>query len=188
MSNNLLSNGNDMAQITRDYLEWTNSHGITERAVEIWVQLYEKAWAEVKGSYNNVGNGGHCDDVWKALTGKNGTRTSVSGNTHAEILQIIDNAINAGKIVCLGTETPQNSLGIAIPIGFAAPHAYYLTGNSITNYIMKNPWGDQITINPAGGQPIHASRDIQLSSLVNNNGTTDLSLFISTVYIFDPPY
>jgi hypothetical protein len=154
MSNNLLSNGNDMAQITRDYLEWTNSHGITERAVEIWVQLYEKAWAEVKGSYNNIGNGGHCDDVWRALTGKNGTRTTITTSTpnlSADgVFQQIANAIGSGKVVCIGTS------GIISPVatlpGYVSTdprknynnlignHAYYVQSITSTHIVLCNPW------------------------------------------------
>jgi len=184
---NLLSNGWDMAWLSNDYLEWVEN-GQTIQGYEIWPQIYEKAWVQMNGgTYQSISDG-YTDVAWKALTGANATRTDCTGKTHAEILQIIDNAKAAGKIVCVGTKPgPQAMPSTDALAGLSTgSHAYYLTGTSINDYLLNNPWGKKIS--NENGQTIVTSQNVLMQNLKNKSGVLDLSQYINWVYILDPIY
>jgi len=138
------------------------------------------------GTYQNISSG-HVDVAWKALTGKNATRTDCTGKTHAEILQIIDNAKAAGKIVCVATKPLANAKELTDANGLAGmatdAHAYYLTGDTINGYTLNNPWGKKIVNNSTA-----ISQNVLMQNLKNKSGVLDLSQYINWVYILDPIY
>ena len=139
------------------------------------------------GTYQSISDG-YTDVAWKALTGANATRTDCTGKTHAEILQIIDNAKAAGKIVCVGTKPgPQAMPSTDALAGLSTgSHAYYLTGTSINDYTLNNPWGVKIDNTTV---PIKVTyRDVLMQNLKNKSGEFDLSQYINLVYILDPIY
>jgi hypothetical protein len=140
-----LTRGHDAADPSGDY----DANG-----VEIWPQLLEQAYAQSKGGYASIDNGEHVDLVWTALTGRNAWRHDVRASTDAQIAQIISEAVQADKVVILGTKP-----GAPWLVG---NHAYYVRQDSsdaagiVTKLFLYNPWarhpevqgldGDQETI------------------------------------------
>ena len=94
----------------------------------------------------------------------------------------------AGKIVCVATKPGANAkLSVDELAGMATgAHAYYLTGSSIGDYELNNPWGIRIANN--NGQITTTSQNVLLQNLQNTNNVLDLSQYVYRVYLLDPIY
>ncbi|HEU4760294.1 MAG TPA: C2 family cysteine protease, partial [Dehalococcoidia bacterium] len=66
---------------------------------ELWPALIEKAYAQMKGSYDSMGHGGNPGDAMSALTGKDAEEKSASGVT----IDQLNDALNSGKGVVANT-------------------------------------------------------------------------------------
>jgi len=182
---NLLSNGWEMAWLSNDYLEWVEN-GKNLCAYEIWPQIYEKAWALMNGgNYQSLDYGHSVDMAWKALTGKNATQVNCTGMDSNGILQVINNAVAVGKIVCVATKPLANAKELTDANGLAGmatdAHAYYLTGDTINGYTLNNPWGKKIVNNSTA-----ISQNVLMQDLKDKSGVLDISQYIYCVYILDP--
>ncbi len=127
---------------------------------ELWPALLEKAYAQWKGGYQNIGNGGQAGDVMAALTGRNDTFVSLSASTSttssstsssaSRAFAAIEAALKAGKSVAAGTHG-ESSSEMYKGTGVYAHHAYSVLGTSVENgkqYVtLRNPWGE---VEPTG--------------------------------------
>ncbi|MEW6434469.1 MAG: C2 family cysteine protease [Myxococcota bacterium] len=122
----------------------TNKYAKARDANEQWVTILEKAYAQWKGGYEAIGNGGRAGDVFEALTGKRASWTSTSYSTAERIYSSIATAIAAHKPVTAGTHGKDSGVDYT-GTGVYAWHAYTVLGASEENgtkYIeLRNPWG-----------------------------------------------
>ena len=124
---------------------------------ELWVSLFEKAWAKVNGCYARIGCGGKCGDGFDVLT-------SAISEYH-EILGINDNKKNElwsilwkakkkdNYVICAGTRRLGFLERIWGDIGLISSHAYTIINlysykdknkNELIRLVkLRNPWGEK---------------------------------------------
>jgi hypothetical protein len=112
---------------------------------EQWVTVLEKAYAQWKGGYEAIGNGGRAGDVFEALSGKRSTWTSTTYTPADRIYQSISTAVAAKRPVTAGTFGKDSGVDYS-GTGVYAWHAYTVLGASEdqgTKYVqLRNPWGN----------------------------------------------
>ncbi len=137
-------------------------YGKSKERTEMWPAILEKAYAQWKGGYENIGNGGSAGDVMAALTGRNDTYLSVSATTTStnpsgsttssasRAFAAIQKALSEGKTVAAGTHG-ESQAPMYKGTGVYAHHAYSILGATVENgkqYItLRNPWGE---VEPTG--------------------------------------
>jgi hypothetical protein len=123
----------------------------SERGMELWYPLLEKAFATWKGSYNSIGNGGSAGDVMEAVVGRPSVYRSVSSGTEDATFAFIKKQIDAGQPVAAGTHDGD---ALYTNTGVYGDHAYSVLGYAERNgerYVkLRNPWGES---EPAGNGP-----------------------------------
>jgi hypothetical protein len=109
---------------------------------ELWPQIYEKAYAQLKGSYGNI-EGGMGANALTALTGANPSFFAVSSDTMKpdDVWHKLDAATQGGGCVVADSK----SFGSDVP-GMISDHTYTVVGTSEENgqkfVTVRNPWGD----------------------------------------------
>ena len=110
--------------------------GRDREAGELWPALAEKAYAKLKGSYEDIGEGGDASFALTSLTG-NRTRGYGTHRSAAELDRVLRAAIAARQPVVLSSRG-----GRTLPHGLVAGHAYALLGRDAQGrYRLYNPWG-----------------------------------------------
>ena len=103
---------------------------------EIWPQVIEKAYAQLYGGYNIIGNGGSPFIAMEALTGQSAGWSTPSAMT----LTQLRNDISLGDLLTFDTKNTSN-----LPYGLVGSHAYMFealtTQNGVTTLTLHNPWG-----------------------------------------------
>jgi hypothetical protein len=104
-----------------------NNNPDIDDGAEIWTQLYESAWAKLKGGWS-VTNGGKVADAWTKLTGKSATYFSFAGMTNFQISTHIAAYAKQGKWLCINTK---NDFSNIVPTGnyysgYVPGHSYYM--------------------------------------------------------------
>ena len=117
---------------------------------ELWVSLFEKAWAKINGSYAQIGCGGHCSDAFDILTVAYTQILRIS-NISEEIKEKLWKKLkkekNKNYVICAGTRR----LGIFENVGLISNHAYTIINiyeikneNQILRLVkLRNPWGEK---------------------------------------------
>lgn len=107
---------------------------------ELWPALYEKAYAQLKGSYDAIGNGGSSADALSAITG----HPSTSYGTQVS-LETLETHLERGDAVVAGTLGKEAAADLPLfkNSTLYAWHAYYVTdvdaeAGTVT---VRNPWG-----------------------------------------------
>jgi hypothetical protein len=117
--------------------------------MEMWFPLIEKAYAQWKGSYDAIGNGGHAGDVFEDFTGAQGRSINAAGNAD-NVWKTITTAIDAKKPVAAGTHDDGGPVNYT-NTGVYGDHAYSILGyekSGTERYVvLRNPWGES---EPAG--------------------------------------
>ncbi|MCU0695110.1 MAG: C2 family cysteine protease [Myxococcaceae bacterium] len=118
----------------------------TPASMELWYPLLEKAYAQWKGSYDVVGNGGVASDVFEELTGEAGDYYDLHARTNPDTLwQRITQAIDEKRPVAAGTHEEKGPVHYT-NTGVFGDHAYsiigYQTEGTRRFLLMRNPWGD----------------------------------------------
>jgi hypothetical protein len=108
---------------------------------ELWAAVVEKAYAQWKGGYEAIGNGGFPGDVMTELTGRPNTFHGIWRDQSPDATyRAVKKALAEGKIVNIGT--PDSN---ALPRGLVKGHAYAVLGveekNGKRTLLMRNPWG-----------------------------------------------
>ena len=117
--------------------------------MEMWYPIVEKAYAQWKGSYDAIGNGGSSADVFEDFTGAQGRSTNAAGNPDS-VWRTITTALDAKKPVAAGTHDDGGPVNYA-NTGVFGDHAYSILGYEKVGtdriLIIRNPWGES---EPAG--------------------------------------
>ena len=124
---------------------------------ELWVSIFEKAWAKVNGCYARIACGGRCGDGFDVLTGAISEYHQLLGINQQTKNELWDKLLEAKKnnyVICAGTR----SLGffeiVSIfgkGIGLISLHAYTIIdvrqeiyqNNIIKLLKLRNPWGEK---------------------------------------------
>jgi hypothetical protein len=114
-------------------------------SMELWFPLLEKAYAQWKGSYDTVGNGGVASDVFEELTGEASDYYDLHARTNPDSLwKRITSAIDDERPMAAGTHDPKDAN--YTNTGVFDDHAYsiigYQTEGSKRYVVLRNPWGD----------------------------------------------
>jgi hypothetical protein len=128
----------------------TNSDDQNPKTMELWFPLMEKAYAQWKGSYNDIGDGGMSDNIFQAILGRDGQEMSINeGNADAVFAQV-KKAFDAGQPISAGTYGDDQSARYT-NTGIYADHSYSVLGYKEKDgqkYVtLRNPWGES---EPAG--------------------------------------
>ncbi len=113
---------------------------------ELWVPLLEKAFAQWKGNFEAIGNGGNSGAAMAALSG--GSSDYISVSPSADTRRLFDQvkaATDAKKMVVAGTYGEHSNVNYG-GTGVYADHAYAVIGTAEKDgvrYIqLRNPWGE----------------------------------------------
>ncbi|MBX5483316.1 MAG: hypothetical protein IRZ16_15960 [Myxococcaceae bacterium] len=124
-----------------------------EKTMELWFPLFEKAYAQWKGSYDRIGNGGLSSDVFEAVLGKEGRDLSIKYSTPDRVWQTLKTALDNKQPVSAGTYGEDHE-AMYTNTGVYADHSYSVLGyeevNGQKRVILRNPWGQS---EPAGNGP-----------------------------------
>ncbi len=126
-----------------------SSNSSDPKRMELWFPLVEKAYAQWKGSYDTIGNGGHVSDVFEDVLGGRAGYMTVSYNVD-RVWQTIVDSVDSKRAVGAGTYGESDN-GRYTNTGVYANHAYSILGYEEANgeryVVLRNPWGES---EPAG--------------------------------------
>jgi hypothetical protein len=123
-----------------------HAHGGDQSAngnTELWVRLFEKAYALLIGSYGAIGNGGLGADAMETLTGQEFREEVLNDDTKARIIEMVED----GVPVEVGTSTrswdtmSDEDKRFARENSIVGGHAYSVVSASESNITVRNPWG-----------------------------------------------
>jgi hypothetical protein len=111
---------------------------------ELWPGLIEKAYAQWKGGYEAIGNGGSPGGMMTSLTGKQSTYSSNSTATADQLFDHIKRNASS-SMPMTATTYGEDKEALYTNTGVHANHAYTVLGTSEENgtkYVqLRNPWG-----------------------------------------------
>lgn len=139
----------------------TYAHGGDRNAAgqeELWVKLFEKAWAMVNGSFDAI-HFGYEEAALEALTGQEQSYhgidsgfLGIGGMNDTQLATAVVAAITAGHAVTCSTRSQADINGLApADVAFAqtnsivGAHAYAIMSATAANVELRNPWGDAAT-------------------------------------------
>lgn len=116
---------------------------------EVWPLIIEKAYAEAKGGYENIRNGGDPSEFMEALTGRTATSYAPMGIISGVSYDQLKSDFDSGKNIAFCTlPQPQPSLFYSPPLGYNLinSHCYavqniYTDANGKRMVQLYNPWG-----------------------------------------------
>lgn len=114
----------------------------------------KKAYAQWKGGYEAIGNGGYSGQVRAALTGRPDSYIGISSTTNTDqLFAQIEANYAAGRLMTAGTHGKEQS-DIYAGTSLYAWHVYTVTGTVVENgekfVLLRNPWGE---VAPSGNDP-----------------------------------
>jgi hypothetical protein len=118
----------------------------SEKGMEMWWPIFEKAYAQWKGDFNTIGNGGVSSDVFECVLGRTSDDMSLrSGSSKDAAWKKIKTAIDNGLPVAAGTYGESEKARYT-NTGVYPHHAYSVLGYAEKDgekYVtMRNPWGE----------------------------------------------
>ncbi|HEY1088283.1 MAG TPA: C2 family cysteine protease [Archangium sp.] len=112
--------------------------------MELWYPLIEKAYAQWKGSYDTIGNGGVAGKVMSEVMGKGYQYEYVSSSNKDRVYEMIKRAAANKQPMAAGTYGTTEAARYT-NTGVYANHAYSVLGveeENGTKYVkIRNPWG-----------------------------------------------
>jgi hypothetical protein len=113
--------------------------GVPGSRAEVWVAIVEKAYAELKGSYTAITNGGWPYEAFEALTGKPGAHVAVARYGAGHLVA----DVQANRLMAFNTRHDVTSPN---PYGLRGPHAYMVVGARTDVHgeswvLLRDPWG-----------------------------------------------
>ena len=149
---------------------------------ELWVSLFEKAWAKINGCYARIGCGGHCSEAFDVLTGAYTELiriTKKDEETKEKLWKKLKQEKINDYIICAGTR----HLGLFENVGLISNHAYTIINIYEINYNesqlrlikLRNPWGEK-EFNGDWSDKSPKWND-ELKKLVNFEGVKDDGIF-----------
>ena len=121
---------------------------------ELWVSLFEKAWAKVNGCYARIGCGGMCGEAFDILTDAYsefhqilGINDEQKNNLWNKLKEANDNKY----VTCAGTKKFGLFEGFGLFLGLISLHAYTIIkiydkkvkGQQYKLIKLRNPWGEK---------------------------------------------
>lgn len=112
--------------------------------IELWVRLFEKAYAILLGSYKEMGNGGFGADALEAITGKEYKEEVLGDDSHERIIDMV----KSGTPTNVGTSKASwKSMGaadkkFAKEHDIVAGHSYAVMSAGKSGLTVRNPWGE----------------------------------------------
>ena len=124
---------------------------------ELWVSLFEKAWAKVNGCYARIGCGGECGDGFDVLTSAISEFheiLEINDKKKDELWEILKDAKNKKNNYLIGAGTRRLGFFERIfgqGLGLISSHAYTIINvyekkyeNEIIKLVkLRNPWGEK---------------------------------------------
>lgn len=116
-----------------------------ERSMETWFPLLEKAYAQWKGSYNAIGNGGSAGTVMQDLLGSDSKSSWISsGRNDDDVWSKVKKATDSSWPMSAGTYGETQD-AMYSGTGVYANHSYSVLGyeeRAGERYVkLRNPWG-----------------------------------------------
>ncbi len=112
---------------------------------ELWVGLLEKAYAEWKGGYEAIGNGGRAGEVMSALTGQKDRWTHLGSSPPDGVWRQLQTGLVNRTPMAAGTHGKDSGVNYD-GTGVYAWHVYSIHGLKEENgerYVqLRNPWGN----------------------------------------------
>ena len=112
--------------------------------MELWFPLIEKAYAQWKGSYDTIGNGGVAGQVMSEVMGKGYKYENISAANKDRVYEMIKTAAANKQPMAAGTYGTEDAAKYT-NTGVYAHHAYSVVGveeENGTKYVkVRNPWG-----------------------------------------------
>jgi hypothetical protein len=112
--------------------------------MELWFPLIEKAYAQWKGSYDSIGNGGVAGQVMSEVMGKGYKYENISASNKDRIFDMIKTAAANKQPMAAGTYGTEDAAKYT-NTGVYAHHAYSVLGTEEENGVkyvkLRNPWG-----------------------------------------------
>ncbi len=112
--------------------------------MELWYPLIEKAYAQWKGSYDTIGNGGVAGTVMSEVMGKGYQYENITAANKDRIYELIKTAAANKQPMAAGTYGKDEAARYT-NTGVYANHAYSVLGvdeENGTKYVkVRNPWG-----------------------------------------------
>jgi hypothetical protein len=112
--------------------------------MELWYPLIEKAYAQWKGSYDTIGNGGVAGKVMSEVMGKGYKYEYISSSNKDRVYEMIKRAAEGNQPMAAGTYGTSEAARYT-NTGVYANHAYSVLGveeENGTKYVkIRNPWG-----------------------------------------------
>ena len=119
-------------------------YGKARDGSELWVSVLEKAYAQWKGGYEAIGNGGYPSEVITALTGKTTSWSSPKYSDANTVWNNIKKGADAHKPMTAPTHGKDSGVDYS-GTGVYAWHVYTVLGASEEagqKYVqLRNPWG-----------------------------------------------
>jgi hypothetical protein len=116
----------------------------SKESMELWYPLIEKAYAQWKGSYDAIGNGGSAGRVMSEVVGRSQGYEWVSAGSEQRLFDRIKRDIANGVPVAAGTHGSDQA-ALYTNTGVYANHAYSVLGVEEKNgekfVKLRNPWG-----------------------------------------------
>lgn len=122
----------------------SSQYGKARDKQELWVGLMEKAYAQWKGGYEAIGNGGRAGEVMEAITGRNDNYIWINSSSQDRLFDTIRR--NAENNVPMAAGTHGKDSGVDYTgTGVYAWHVYTVLGAEEVDgekFIqLRNPWG-----------------------------------------------
>lgn len=119
-------------------------YGASRDRSELWVGILEKAYAEWKGGYEAIGNGGRAGEVMSALTGKRDRWVHLGSTGPDAVFRQLQQGIAQKTPMAAGTHGKDSGVDYS-GTGVYAWHVYSIHGVSEEGgerYVqLRNPWG-----------------------------------------------
>ncbi len=121
---------------------------------ELWVMLVEKAWAKLKGGYEDIRGNKMNDkmknqDAMEALTGNRTTKVMTASKSDEDLLTLLDEAARNSRPMTAGTfdkkHFDEDALDAMSSKGIHANHAYAVVSVDAEKGTVElfNPWGKE---------------------------------------------
>jgi len=133
----------------------------SSEGVELWVMLIEKAWAKLKGGYEQIRGSKvrmKSKDAMEAVSGRKTRVVYLSSGSKDTIFATISAALQKGAAVTAGTraknELSVEEWGKARKLGIYANHMYAVVSVDVNKgeIHLYNPWGAEYKVSPLSAE------------------------------------
>jgi hypothetical protein len=119
-------------------------YGRARESTELWVSVLEKAYAEWKGGYEAIGNGGRATEVMEAITGRRSSWQEIGRQDPDALFDTIRSGTARNQPMTAGTHGKDSDVNYN-GTGISAWHVYTVLGATEEDgqklIELRNPWG-----------------------------------------------